>query len=213
MSNKLAFRCRNCRCLHEASCAGENHLPHACRVCSHGVLFVKDGQPGIDEALAHPHAAPHAAALASLPKEHLSKSFLQGGRTHPVVPGQLQKFFLYENWEVLSDCSPERLTELGLTADQVEAHVPFITEVSRGPDTTEVVEHEKGPAEDCQVCKVNRPGTQGHTPGAKNTVTNPAHVHTQRPVSPGELERRKPTVGKMVSVTATEGGSIKDKVA
>lgn len=39
MSQKYAFRCRNCGHLEEAGQAGERSVPAACRVCGHGVAF------------------------------------------------------------------------------------------------------------------------------------------------------------------------------
>jgi hypothetical protein len=38
----------------------------------------------------------------------------------------------HDNWEVLADASPTRLTELGLSAGEVEKHVPAVSFARRG---------------------------------------------------------------------------------
>jgi hypothetical protein len=79
MSNKIAFRCRTCGRLEAAGHAGDNQVPHACRVCCAGVSFC--------------------------PRTGTRKLHL-------------------DNWEVLADCSTDRLTELEISPEQVERHTP-----------------------------------------------------------------------------------------
>ena len=38
MTNKVAFKCRNCGCLEIAANAGELNHPTACRICGKGVI-------------------------------------------------------------------------------------------------------------------------------------------------------------------------------
>ncbi len=44
LSMTYAFRCKTCGHLHEPEHAGENDLPHACRVCGEGVEFSRKGK-------------------------------------------------------------------------------------------------------------------------------------------------------------------------
>jgi hypothetical protein len=104
MSDKFAFRCKSCGRLHTSDYAAEGETPHACAVCGKGVVFrhvelaAKLTEPGAD-----------IPALAA----EIAKC---DPATKRLVP---------ENWEVLADAPPERLAELGLTPEHVEAHEPW----------------------------------------------------------------------------------------
>ena len=76
MSNKYAFRCKNCGRLHTSDDAAEASHPHCCKVCSSGIVFDKHGIKTQDNSI----------------------------------------------WEILSDCTSDRLQELGLSQSDVEKH-------------------------------------------------------------------------------------------
>ena len=105
----VAFRCRNCGRLHEAGHAGEHEVPHACRVCGAGVVFRHQEL-----------AADLQAALETGDKDKAKRLAAEVGRCDPA-----SKRLVSDNWEVLAEATPERLTELGLTPEQVEAHEPW----------------------------------------------------------------------------------------
>lgn len=109
-----AFRCRQCGHLVAAEHAGEHTVPHACPVCRGGISFDADD----------------AAARDALVKDMVS-AVAAGNPVDEFVQRlqnmSLKKVFNPDNWEVLSDATPERLAELGLTQDQVEPHLPFRT--------------------------------------------------------------------------------------
>lgn len=115
MSDLWAFRCKNCGRLETSDHAAEGEYPHACRVCGAGVVFR------------------HAELAAMLTREGADIPALAAeiARCDPAT-----KRLVPENWEVLADAPPERLAELGLSPDRVEAHEPW----PRG----EVPEHHRG---------------------------------------------------------------------
>lgn len=104
---QYAFRCKQCGRLHEAEHAGDNELPHACQVCGEGVRHGPDFR-GLAEELCKP----------DLPAERRKQiaDHLRAGHNDTT------KTLVQSNWEVLSDCTPERLKELGLTKGQVKRH-------------------------------------------------------------------------------------------
>jgi hypothetical protein len=99
-----AFRCKNCGRLHTSDHAAELDHPAACAVCGKGVVFrhaelaAQLTEPGAD-----------IPALAA----EIAKCDPATKRLDP------------DNWEALADAPPERLQELGLTPEQVEAHEPW----------------------------------------------------------------------------------------
>jgi hypothetical protein len=104
VSERFAFRCRTCGRLETSDHAAELYLPAACRVCGAGVVFR------------------HAELAAMLTQEGADIPALAAdiARCDPAT-----KRLIPENWEVLADAPPERLAELGLTPEQVEAHEPW----------------------------------------------------------------------------------------
>jgi hypothetical protein len=104
MAETFAFRCKSCGRLETSDHAAEGETPHACSVCGAGVVFwhaelaAKLTEPGAD-----------IPALAA----EIAKC---DPATKRLDPG---------NWEVLADAAPERLAELGLAPEQVEAHEPW----------------------------------------------------------------------------------------
>lgn len=105
MHHPVAFRCKNCGHFARAESAGENLRPHACQVCDSGVrhnpttqdIAAKMQQPGADLAAL-------AGQLKGLRQDH--------------------KELDPDNWEVLDECTPERLKELGLERKDVCSHKP-----------------------------------------------------------------------------------------
>lgn len=91
-----AFRCKSCGHLSQAEHAGENDVPHACRVCGKGVTHT--GDKNIAEA---------AKALGKIVLEPMPNYY---------------KIVDNDNWEVLADCTPERLKELGIEPEHVTKH-------------------------------------------------------------------------------------------
>lgn len=55
------------------------------------------------------------------------------------------KLYHPENWEVLADCTPERLAELELTPEQVERHEPWPRHATSRPPKHIHVTAEDGP--------------------------------------------------------------------
>lgn len=107
MSDKKAFRCKNCGFLHTVGDAGENEYPHSCRVCGKGVTHSMLHHE-IDQMIAkNDHQG-----LAKLAGQVQRKEINVNDQTKTVYP---------DNWEILADASPARLKELGLAKDQVEA--------------------------------------------------------------------------------------------
>ncbi len=106
MSAKISFRCKTCGHLEPATHAGDQTVPHACSVCGCGVRFGGD------------HAA-FAAALRAAKTDAEIKSLCDAHSRQGTI-----KTLVPDNWEVLADAKPERLKELGLTAAEVERHVP-----------------------------------------------------------------------------------------
>jgi hypothetical protein len=104
MSDRFAFRCKNCGRLETSDHAAEGEFPHACRVCGAGVVFR--------------HA--ELAAMLTEPGADVPALAAQIARCDPAT-----KRLVPENWEVLADAPPERLAELGLTPEQVTAHEPW----------------------------------------------------------------------------------------
>lgn len=63
-----AFRCRNCNSLEEGAAAGDNAVPHACRICGAGVHWeIVDGKPVLR------FDPDNWVVLADLPTHELSK--------------------------------------------------------------------------------------------------------------------------------------------
>ncbi len=58
---------------------------------------------------------------AEAPHPHACRVCGEGVSFHPKTG---LKTINPDNWEVLADATPERLTELGLTPEQVERHTP-----------------------------------------------------------------------------------------
>ena len=50
-----------------------------------------------------------------------------------------------DNWEILADAKPKRLTELGLSKDQVEQHKQWVRKVNSDPERNVSVSVEDGP--------------------------------------------------------------------
>lgn len=113
---KVAFRCKHCGFLEHSANAGESSHAHACRVCGKGVQFAA----GIEEIK---KLLPEV--MAKLKPEEIA------ARTITLPYGI--KFLVPENWEVLADCSPDRLAELGLEADHCEKHTPCAKGETREP--------------------------------------------------------------------------------
>jgi hypothetical protein len=115
MTTKYAFRClgkmadgSDCGHLHTSGHAGEHHHPHSCVVCRGGVEFEVHR---LARLLRDPSLTPAQVA-------DIATRILTADPAHKT---------LYEShWEVLAKATPGRLKELGLTADQVETHVPAI---------------------------------------------------------------------------------------
>ena len=102
---KYAFRCKHCGHLLHAGAAGELTHPKACPVCGRGVYW-------------RHHEI--ADALAGAKDEAERKQYVSELRDLKVGAHR----HLPDNWEVLADATPGRLEEIGLTATQVERHVP-----------------------------------------------------------------------------------------
>jgi len=93
-----AFRCRTCGRLHSSDYAGELPHPSKCCVCGGGCVF-------------------RHQSLADSLKEAIEK-----GDTQKALDltrelrgcDPVSKTIQPENWEVLTDCTPERLKELGI---------------------------------------------------------------------------------------------------
>ena len=119
---KVAFRCRNCGRLHEAEHAGHNSVPHACRVCGHGVVFSNT----IEQALAHEHVTRHPRAVEAISRATPTRAYKDGERIIDMsLPGAtMYKVLVSENWEVLADATDERLAEIGAPREHVCRHVP-----------------------------------------------------------------------------------------
>jgi hypothetical protein len=113
--DKPAFRCRSCGHLEGADSAGEGLVPTACSVCDAGVDHDPEGRKMMQE-LADPKTDPAR-------RQELLRSLTN---RRPVSPAD--KRLVPENWEVLADCDPRRLKELGLAAAGVARHAPFKTD-------------------------------------------------------------------------------------
>lgn len=122
MSEQKAFRCKKCGHLVHAEHAGENLLPHSCPVCKAGV-----SQP-IDQASKGRHDE-IMAKLVKIDTPQLEREKLVA----ELVNLPREKVYHPDNWEVLSECKPERLKELGLEPEHVCAHKPAkITKPKQG---------------------------------------------------------------------------------
>ena len=77
-------------------------MKHAFRCDSCGRLHTSDDAAESD----HPHACKVCGAGTEFDRRGL-------------------KLFRADNWEVLADATPERLSEIGLSADDVEKHVAW----------------------------------------------------------------------------------------
>lgn len=105
-----AFRCKNCGHIEGPEHAGENDLPHACSVCDAGVIH-----------------DPKFTALAN----ELGQAECSAERRIQIAKqmkalGDDPKNLDPSNWEVLSDCTHERLHELGIEHDCVCKHEPKV---------------------------------------------------------------------------------------
>lgn len=99
-TDKPAFRCKACGHLEAAEHAGEHDLPHACSVCGSGVCLSPRTKALADELASPNCTAERRMAIAA-----------QLGK---IQSGTEAKEFDPANWEVLADCTPDRLKELGL---------------------------------------------------------------------------------------------------
>lgn len=103
---QYAFRCKTCGHLHESGHAGCGKHPFKCSVCGAGCVFN------------HQKLAARAKQLFKEGKNQEGDEMLdQMAKCDPSA-----KDLVPDNWEHLADCTPERLTELGLTEADVEKH-------------------------------------------------------------------------------------------
>jgi len=98
--DKPAFRCKSCGHLEAAEHAGDHAVPHACSVCGAGVCLSPRTKKIADELASPNCSVERRQALAA----ELAK----------LQPGTETKEFDPANWEVLADCTPERLKEIGV---------------------------------------------------------------------------------------------------
>lgn len=87
-----AFRCKTCGRLHEAEHAGENELPHACRVCGAGARFdprsaAKIFDPGNWEVLAD--APPERLQQLGIDAKQVGRHAPAAGK-QPAAPRQVE---------------------------------------------------------------------------------------------------------------------------
>lgn len=127
----VAFRCKTCGRLEHAEHAGENLLPHACSVCGSGVKHA----PAV-EAIAEELGKPDLTAERRLQLAAELSSIAKAG------PGA--KTYDSDNWEVLADATPERLTELGIPHNKVTKHKPEVITVPNGRYIVRTVEETMG---------------------------------------------------------------------
>lgn len=180
-----AFRCKNCGHLHAADAAGQHAHPHACAVCGAGVHFTKEPDKLIAEL-----------SQASSIDPKLYARFETG------VPGTY-KIVDPAPWEVLADATPERLTELGLTTEEVTRHEPFLTH-HRQVGTKKTTFVHKGSPEHCAACQ--RTGTN-HEEGVGVEVEVPVHQESRTRVRTGEAV---PVGGQSFTRDVAEGQRTKD---
>jgi hypothetical protein len=114
---KHAFRCKNCGRLEHADHAGDNELPHSCRVCGAGVTI------GFDPLSLHKELVALVPAGQSLTEEEIRAAAL---KLYAKLNSLPPKTFQPGNWEVLADATPERLAALGLKHDHVSRHKPVL---------------------------------------------------------------------------------------
>lgn len=107
-----AFRCKTCGHLIHAAEAGEWEHPHACPVCAKGVIF------------RHHALAEEIANIHKLPNEERAVRLLVIAKELMDMGTQPTKELIADNWEVLHECTDERLTELGLKREHVCKHTP-----------------------------------------------------------------------------------------
>lgn len=107
---KHAFRCKNCGFLHTSDEAGEADHPHSCRVCGKGVT----------------HSAVHHEIDQLISKGDVNgmQNLANRVKNREIDLNDQTKTIYPDNWEILADCKPERLAELGLKSEHVEKHVP-----------------------------------------------------------------------------------------
>jgi hypothetical protein len=98
--DKPAFRCKSCGHLESADHAGEHAVPHACSCCGAGVCLSPK-----TKAIADDLASPNCS---------VERRKILAAELVKLQPGTEPKTFDPTNWEVLADCAPERLKELGI---------------------------------------------------------------------------------------------------
>lgn len=102
-----SFRCKTCGRLATSDDAASAPHPHACCVCGSGVVFKHHDL--LDELIKQAHGS-----------QRFSELVQELRQCDPAT-----KRLVADNWEVLADCTPERLKELDLTPERVKHHTPW----------------------------------------------------------------------------------------